>query len=373
MIIITTQCFAPQIGGIEALMTGMAESMANQGKDVLVLADGKNISEKDKEQKYSIKRFHGWKPLRRIRKAKYIEKIFNEQKIEFIYADSWKSIEYLNKKNKKILVLAHGTEIPKQYWTLMINTFRFKKNRIIKSYQGVYKIIANSNYTKDLMRASLKIDHNKIQIIHPGIDVYQDYISSEEKKYVRQIVSNRSPVITTLARVEKRKGHKYIINSISELKTQFPDLIYLIAGKGPYLYNIKNHVKKLNLHNHVVFLGWITEPEKSLVLKNSDIFAMTPFISGESVEGFGMAFIDAAFHGVASIGSDNGGIEDAIIDGKTGIICETNNQSNITANLKKLIENKELRIELGKYGEKIAKKKFAWNIKIHEYLNAAKD
>ena len=373
MIIITTQCFAPKIGGVEALMTGMAESMASQGKDVLVLADGKDNLENDKKTKYIIKRFHGWKPLRRIRKAKYLEKVCKEQKIDFIYADSWKSIEYLNKKNKKILVLAHGTEIPKQYWTLIIDRLRFKRkrNRIIKSYQGAYRVIANSNYTKDLMRALLKIDHDKIQIIHPGIDVYRDFISTQEEKFVKQIVFDRSPVITTLARVEKRKGHKYIINAIYELRLQFPNIIYLIAGRGPYLKNIMDHVKKLNLHKQVFFLGWITEPEKSLILKNSDIFAMTPFTSGESVEGFGMAFIDAAFHGVASIGSDNGGISDAIIDGKTGIICESGNQSNITANLKKLIEDRKLRSELGNYGKKIAEEKFSWKNKIHEYLNAA--
>lgn len=369
MIIITTQCFAPNIGGIEALMTGMAESMASQGKDVLVLADGKDSLD-DKTTKYAIKRFSGWKPLRRIRKALYLEKICKEHKVDFIYADSWKSIEYLNKKNKKILVLAHGTEIPKQYWTLMIDTLRFKKNRIIKSYRGVHKIIANSNYTKDLMRASLKIDHDKIQIIHPGIDVYKDFISTHEEKYVKQIVYRRSPVITTLARVEKRKGHKYIINAINELKPKFPNLIYLIAGKGPYLKNIKNYVEKLNLHNEVLFLGWITEPEKSLILKNSDIFIMTPITTGESVEGFGMAFIDAAFHGVASIGSDDGGISDAIIDGKTGIICEAGNQSNITANLKKIIEDKEFRNELANNGKKIAEEKFSWENKVHEYLNA---
>ena len=221
------------------------------------------------------------------------------------------------------------------------------------------------------MGASLKIDLNKIQIIHPGIDVYRDFISLEEVRYVKKIVANRGPVITTLARVEKRKGHKYIINAINELKTQFPNLIQLIAGKGPYLHNIKDYVKKLNLDNEVLFLGWITEPEKSLILKNSDIFAMTPVTSGESVEGFGMAFIDAAFHGVASLGSDNGGISDAIIDGKTGIICKSSNQSNITANLKKLIEDREMRNELGKNGKKIAEEKFLWNNKIHEYLDAA--
>ncbi len=372
MIIITTQCFEPKIGGIEALMTGMAENLCSIGKDVLVLADGKVGLESDKNKKYKIKRFYGWKPLRRIRKAKYLEKVCRENNVDSIFADSWKSIEYVKKENKKILVLAHGTEIPKQYWTLMIDTFRFKKNRIIKSYKNVYKIIANSNYTKDLMQASLKIDKNKIQIIHPGIDVYREFISNEEKEYVQQIISNKRPVITTLARVEKRKGHEYIINAINELREQFPNLIYLIAGKGPYLENIKSTVKKLNLHHQVIFLGWITEPEKSLILKNSDIFAMTPITSGESVEGFGMAFIDAAFHAVASIGSDNGGIKDAIVDGETGLICEANNQFDITSKLKKLIEDKNLRNKLGNNGRKLAEEKFSWNKKIHEYLAATK-
>jgi phosphatidylinositol alpha-1,6-mannosyltransferase len=176
VIIITTQCFEPRIGGIEALMTGMAESMNAIGKNVLVLADGEVSADYDQSKKYKIKRFYGWKPLRRIRKAKYIEEICRINNVECIFADSWKSIEYLNKKNKKILVLAHGTEIPKQYWTLMLNILRFKKRRIINAYNNVYKIIANSTYTKDLMLAFLKIERKKIQIIHPGIDVYRESI-----------------------------------------------------------------------------------------------------------------------------------------------------------------------------------------------------
>ena len=54
MIIITTQCFQPKIGGIEALMTGMAEGMANFGKDILVLTDGP-INKTDNLQKYKKK------------------------------------------------------------------------------------------------------------------------------------------------------------------------------------------------------------------------------------------------------------------------------------------------------------------------------
>ena len=353
-------------------MTGMAESLATAGKEVLVLADGKENLDLDTKTQYSIKRFYGWKPLRRIRKARYLEKICKEKNVEAIYADSWKSIEYVKKNNKKILVLAHGTEIPKQYWTIMLDLLRFKRNRILKSYKNVYKIIANSTYTKDLMQASLKIDFKKIEIIHPGVDVYKDLIFKEEEQYVKSLVDKKNPVITTLARVEKRKGHEYVIFAINELIKKFPNLVYLIAGEGPYLDRIKNLVKKLKLENNVIFLGWITEPQKSLILKNSDIFVMTPVIVGESVEGFGMAFIDASFHGVATIGSNSGGISDAIIDGYTGLLCKSGDQESVTFNLKKLIEDKALRNQLGKNGKKNALEKYSWNKKIIEYLDAAK-
>ena len=46
MIIITTQCFFPTNWWYQSLMTGMAEAMAKNGKDVLVLADGQKQSDK---------------------------------------------------------------------------------------------------------------------------------------------------------------------------------------------------------------------------------------------------------------------------------------------------------------------------------------
>ena len=45
MIIITTQCFAPKIGGIESLMTGMAQAISDKDEDLIVLADGSRTKE----------------------------------------------------------------------------------------------------------------------------------------------------------------------------------------------------------------------------------------------------------------------------------------------------------------------------------------
>ena len=368
MIIITTQCFFPEIGGIESLMTGMADAMSNVGKDVLVLADGKETAN-DESKKYKVKRFSGWKPYRRRRKAIYLKKFIENNNIEAIYADSWKSVEHLKLVNVKIIVLAHGTEIPKKYFDKFYAFLNIKKRRIIKSYANCQKIAANSAYTRDLMIASLKINSDKIKIIHPGIDIYEDFISKKDRENVKNLIKDASPIITTLARVEKRKGHKFVINAISELKSKFPNMLYLVAGRGPYLDEIKKYVELLGLEKNVIFLGWITEPEKSLVLQSSDIFIMTPSQVGESIEGFGMVFIDAAFHGIASIGTLSGGISDAVIDNKTGLLCEEGNQASITENIDKLLSNKELRVELGKNGRERARREYSWNAKVSEYLN----
>jgi len=371
VIIITTQCFAPKIGGIESLMTGMAEAMANKGEKLLVLADGLK-QKKDEEYKFKIKRFNSWKPIRRLQKANYIKKISKKCRIEAIYADSWKSIEYLKDIDTTVVVLAHGTEIPKQYWSKMFNLLRFKKNRIISSYNNSNKIIANSSYTKDLMQVSLNIEREKIKVIHPGIDIYRDFISPADEKRIKSIIAGRFPVVTTLARIEKRKGHKFVLNALAEIRNNFPDVLYLIAGQGPYLEQIKSQSRRLKLLDNIRFLGWITEPEKSLILKNSDLFVMTPTIDGESVEGFGMSFIDAAFHGIAAIGTESGGISDAVVHNETGILCIAEDQQDITKKIKLLLEDDEKRNQMGFNGKARAEEFFTWKSKINEYLEIIK-
>lgn len=367
MIIITTQCFYPNIGGIEALMTSLATEMSKKRSDVIVTADGSNVKE-DNSYNFKIKRFTGWKPIRRLKKAKFIKKICANQKVEAIYADSWKSIEYLNNLTVPIFVLAHGTEIQKNFNS--INLYKnFKQFRIISSYKKASKIIANSSYTKELLVESLSINNKKIEIIHPGIDVYNKFIKNDTLIKIENIIGNSSPVVLTLARLELRKGHKAILTALSALIKKYPNLLYIIAGDGPNKSNLKMQARKLGLERNIRFLGWITEPEKSALLKKINVYAMTPHIEKESVEGFGMAFIDAAFHGVPALGTDSGGIPDAIENGKTGLIAKTSNQEDITNKIDLLFSDKNLRAKLGEAGKKHALSKFTWDHKILEYLS----
>jgi phosphatidylinositol alpha-1,6-mannosyltransferase len=366
VIIITTQCFFPKIGGIEALMTGMAEAMSISGK-VIVIADGKSTSS-DSKKKYEIIRFNDWKPIRRIRKSNYVKKLCADNNVKAIYADSWKSIEYLDKLNIPIIVLAHGTEIQKNIGFLSLYKY-LKQKRIKKSYQNSFKIAANSTYTKELIINSLGVDNDKITVIHPGIDIYDKFINANTINKINNLINSSGPVLVTLARLEHRKGHIVILEALSRLISKYPNLLYFIAGDGNFKKTIKNKVSELGLKNNVKFLGWITEPEKSVLLKNTDLFLMTPHLEKESVEGFGMVFIDAAFHGIATLGTDNGGIGDAIINGKTGLIAKTSDLNDITSKIDELLSDKTKRIKLGLAGQKNAYARFTWDKKVLEYLN----
>jgi phosphatidylinositol alpha-1,6-mannosyltransferase len=366
VIIITTQCFFPKIGGIEALMTGMAEAMSISGK-VIVIADGKSTSS-DSKKKYEIIRFNDWKPIRRIRKSNYVKKLCADNNVKAIYADSWKSIEYLDKLNIPIIVLAHGTEIQKNIGFLSLYKY-LKQKRIKKSYQNSFKIAANSTYTKELIINSLGVDNDKITVIHPGIDIYDKFINANTINKINNLINSSGPVLVTLARLEHRKGHIVILEALSRLISKYPNLLYFIAGDGNFKKTIKNKVSELGLKNNVKFLGWITEPEKSVLLKNTDLFLMTPHLEKESVEGFGMVFIDAAFHGIATLGTDNGGISDAIINGKTGLIAKTSDLNDITSKIDELLSDKTKRIKLGLAGQKNAYARFTWDKKVLEYLN----
>ena len=76
-ILIYTQCFAPKIGGIESVMTNIAQQAHLKGHKVLVLADGSRLSsaEYDQGQEIEIKRFDQLKFLRKKTKSNFCHSI----------------------------------------------------------------------------------------------------------------------------------------------------------------------------------------------------------------------------------------------------------------------------------------------------------
>ena len=114
-----------------------------------------------------------------------------------------------------------------------------------------------------------------------------------------------------------------------------------------------------------MFFKNISNDLKNSLLSKSNIFVMPSIIYKKSVEGFGIAYVEAAQYGTPSIGGKDGGASDAIVDGKSGKICDGNSLDEIYSNINELLNNNSY-LEFGKYAKSYVKK-FEWKNIIEQY------
>ena len=153
--------------------------------------------------------------------------------------------------------------------------------------------------------------------------------------------------------------------ALRNLKQIYPDIIYICVGYGDEEKNIKKLVEELNLKEQVMFFKDISNELKNSLIAQSNIFVMPSIIHKKSVEGFGIAYVEAAQYGIPSIGGVDGGAADAIENEKTGLICDGNNLDAVYSSISFMLENKKY-LEYGK-AAKEQSNRFQWNKIIEQY------
>ena len=355
MYLIITRAFPPELGGMQSLMWGLTKEMSKNFM-IKVFADyQENHKEFDKKENFSIERVGGIKFLRKIRKAQLINEFIKENKVQGVIADHWKSLELI-KTDKKKYCLIHGKEINHPQGSSL-------NKRAIKVLNNVEKVIANSEYTKSLA-INNGVNRELVKVINPGINSAKELDKNSLEK-VESLFKIKTPRLITVSRFDKRKNHEKVIMALRNLKQIYPDIVYICIGYGDEEKNIKSLVEELNLNTQVMFFKDISDNLKNALVAKSDIFIMPSVIHKTSVEGFGIAYVEAAQYGIPSIGGKDGGASDAIEHNKTGMICDGNNLDEIYASLNSMIENKRY-LELGKNAKEYVSK-FNWEKIILEY------
>ena len=355
MYLIVTRSFPPELGGMQNLMWGLSRELSKNFM-IKVFADHieghKNF---DEQASFSIERVGGIKLLRKYRKAQLINEYIKENKVDGVIADHWKSLELI-KTTKKKYCLIHSKEInhPKG---------SSQNKRVINVLNNLEKVIANSQFTKNLA-IELGVNANKIIVINPGVDPVEE-LNKKTLDKVESILKVKNPRLITVSRFDKRKNHEKIIMALRNLKQIYPDIVYICVGYGEEEENIKKLVKELELEAQVMFFKDISNDLKNALVAKSNIFVMPSIIHKKSVEGFGIAYVEAAQYGVPAIGGKDGGAADAIDHEKTGLICDGNSLDDIYSSINTILENKKY-LAYGKNAKEFAHK-FQWSKIIEEY------
>ena len=355
MYLVVTRSFPPELGGMQNLMWGLSRELSKNFM-IKVFADYiKGHKEFDEQASFSIERVGGIKLLRKYRKAQLIDEFIKDNKVEGIIADHWKSLE-LVKSSKKKYCLIHSKEINHPKASSL-------NKRILNVLNNVERVIANSRFTKNLA-INIGVNENKVIVINPGVEPVKELDKKTVDK-VESLLKVKTPRLITVSRFDKRKNHEKVIMALRNLKQIYPDIIYVCVGYGEEEKNIKKLVKELDLEGQVMFFKDISNDLKNALVAKSNIFIMPSVIHKTSVEGFGIAYVEAAQYGIPSIGGKDGGAADAIDHQKTGLICDGNNLDDVYSTINAILQNKKY-LEYGKNAKEFANK-FQWSKIIEEY------
>ena len=202
----------------------------------------------------------------------------------------------------------------------------------MRTFKNANKIIAISNEVKKFLIEYFKVSASKIEVIYNGID-FDKFFSFQK------LDKDWEPVFGIIARLDKIKGHIYILEALKRLKSEGVKLpTFIFVGDGSERKNLEHFTEENDLTN-VRFIGEALDIGQ--YLKQIDVFVF-PSLS----EGLGIAIIEALAAKKLIIASNVGGIRELIKNNKTGILVEPTNIDDLYKAIKWVLENKEEAIKL---------------------------
>jgi glycosyltransferase involved in cell wall biosynthesis len=263
---------------------------------------------------------------------------------------------------RRMVLTFHGSEILR----FAGNPFRRWMGRQL--VRRATRISTLSLYTQDLLLQHFPEAGEKM-FLTPGALRADFLVVSERADRV-----NDKIIILTVGRLHPRKGQLLTLQALQLLPPEVRSRIeYWIVGgqsKGRYEQSLRACAA---LHPDLVvrFLGKLPDAELAQVYDSADIFAMTSVKHGESIEGFGLVYIEAAAHGLPVVAHDVGGVSEAVVDGQTGLLVPCDRPIQLAAAFEKLIHDPALRLRLGTAG-RIWAQRNSWQRSAHALFSAGK-
>lgn len=231
---------------------------------------------------------------------------------------------------------------------------------LLNKYANV--VVCNSKATMKNLIDRKKQLKDKTIVIYNGIEQQIPQLIKVSKSDFG--FSNDDIIITLVGRINRLKGHKWLLNTFIKYLNQDPNLKLLFVGapyKGQehFLYEIQQIIQDNNLQQKV-FLEPFTN-DLSKIWSITDI-AVMPSTEAES---FGLVAAEAMLEKKPVVGSNHGGLSEIIINNQTGFLVEPYNEKDLSEALTKLIESPELRSSFGEKGYQRVVNEFS----IDAYIN----
>lgn len=356
----------PLVGGMSTYSSELAFHLFKQETCIVLASRIRGWREVDARQSFKTYRVPNILGVRELSFVASIVYFILKHRIRVIIATQWFPCglaTYIATRlmRRPYYVLAHGSDFLDDTATFRRRLKSYLKSLKMVTFRGAKRVIANSRYTKKRL-ISLGIPDEKIVVVNIGVDAERFRPGIDTGTIRQSFALEGLRVILTVCRLDDRKGVDTVIQALPKVLERCRDVLYLIVGKGPERDALEKLVGRLGLTRNVRFAGFVSDDDLPAVYNACDLFIMlsrTP-ADQESVEGFGIVFIEAAACGKPSIGGLSGGIPDAVLDEKTGLLVNPTDVDAAADAIIRLLENPEEAERLGRQGRERVLSELQW-------------
>ncbi|MGW4329164.1 glycosyltransferase family 4 protein [Nocardia sp. NPDC004573] len=161
--------------------------------------------------------------------------------------------------------------------------------------------------------ATLGVDRSRIAVVRNGAEpVPVDAPTGAAE------TRNAAPTVVVLSRLVPHKQIEDALAAVARLRDRVPGLRLDVIGDGWWADNLRDNARALGIADAVTFHGHVDERRKHELLARAWVHVLP-----SRKEGWGLAVIEAAQHGVPTVGyRSSRGLTDSIVDGATGILVD---------------------------------------------------
>ena len=198
------------------------------------------------------------------------------------------------------------------------------------------KVITISNYTAGRIQSDQHTRADLIEILPCTFDSNR-FIPKPRPSYLVERYGIRPDqmiilMVCRLASAERYKGYDILIEAIPKLLPSFPNVRFLIAGKGADFQRVSDRITEAGLSETIQLLGFVPDDELCDLYNLCDVFAMP-----SKGEGFGIVFVEALACGKPVLAGNRDGSKDAVLQGEVGALVDPEIEAEIVETLRLLL------------------------------------
>jgi glycosyltransferase involved in cell wall biosynthesis len=214
------------------------------------------------------------------------------------------------------------------------------------------RIVTLSNSSKREIVERLHIPAEQVSVSPPGIEP-QFYAHGERSEH---------PLVVAVGRLVPVKRFHLLIEALVAIKSTHPRLQAVIAGEGYERAKLETLIRELSAESWISLPGYVSEEQLIDLYRQAWVVASTSLR-----EGWGMTITEAGACGTPSVASRISGHQDAVIDGKTGILVD--GHADLIGAMDAVLSDEILRKRLGVAAQEHAAQ-FTWDATARRALAA---